>query len=191
MLNYPLTMSFKLIAFNPQVKVTDASGQTVLYVKQKALALKEDIKIFADEGQQQQLYQIKANKILDFSARYNITTPDGRQVGTIQRQGMKSLWKATYNILDANGNEIGLIHEENPMMKVLDALVSDIPFVGMFINPAYLVELRGQTAYHFKKQPSFLERQFTVEKRGDISDEEEELVLSCVIMMMMLEKERG
>lgn len=191
MLNYPLTMGFKLIAFNPQVKVTDASGQTALYIKQKALALKEDIKIFADEGQQQQLYQIKANKILDFSARYNITTPDGRQVGTIQRQGMKSLWKATYNILDANGADIGLIHEENPMLKVLDALVSDIPFVGMFINPAYLVELRGQTVYYFRKQPSLLERQFVIEKRGDISDEEEELVLSCVIMMMMLERDRG
>ena len=58
MLNYPLNLSFKIIAFNPQVKVTDASGQTVLYVKQKALALKEDVKVFADESQQRQLYQM-------------------------------------------------------------------------------------------------------------------------------------
>jgi hypothetical protein len=49
--NYPLNLSFKIIAFNPQVKITDPSGQTVLYVKQKALALKEAVKVFADEGQ--------------------------------------------------------------------------------------------------------------------------------------------
>ncbi len=191
MLNYPLTMSFKLIAFNPQVKIVDATGQTVLYVKQKALALKEDVKVFADEAQQQLMYQIRANKRMDFSARYAITTPEGREVGTVQRQGMKSLWKATYNILDAQGNEVGLIHEENPMLKVADALLSDVPFIGMLINPAYLVDYRGQTVYYFKKQPSLMERQFQVEKRGEISDADEELVLSCVIMMMMLERDRG
>jgi hypothetical protein len=104
---------------------------------------------------------------------------------------MKSLWKATYNILDAQGNEVGLIHEENPMLKVADALLSDVPFIGMLINPAYLVDYRGQTVYYFKKQPSLMERQFQVEKRGEISDADEELVLSCVIMMMMLERDRG
>lgn len=36
MLNYPLTMSFKIVAINPQVTVTDAIRQTVAYVKQRA-----------------------------------------------------------------------------------------------------------------------------------------------------------
>jgi hypothetical protein len=191
MLNYPLNLSFKIIAFNPQVKITDASGQTVLYVKQKALALKEAVKVFADEGQQQELYNIKANKIIDFSAQYNVTTPVGSPMGAVKRQGMKSLWKATYNILDAAGGEVGLIHEENPWIKVLDGLLSDIPFVGMFINPAYLVDLRGQTALYLKKQPAMLEGKFSLEKRGEFSDADEALLLSSVIMMVLLERSRG
>lgn len=191
MLNYPLNLSFKVIAFNPQVKVTDASGQTVLYVKQKALALKEDVKVFADEGQQRQLYQMKANKIIDWSATYNITAATGQPVGALKRQGARSLWKATYNILDASGAEVGLIHEENPWIKVLDALVSDIPFVGMFINPAYLVDLRGQNVMHLKKQPAVLEGKFTLDKRGNFSDADEGLLMSSVIMMLMLERMRG
>src|SRR5262245_18875836 len=158
MLNYPLTMSFKVIAFNPQVKITDASGQTVLYVKQKALALKEAIKVFSDEGQKNERYNIKANKIIDFSAQYNITGPGGAAIGAVKRQGMKSLWKATYNIVDAGGSEVGLIHEENPLIKVIDALVGEVvPFVNMFINPAYLVDLRGQTVLYLKKQPALME----------------------------------
>jgi uncharacterized protein YxjI len=191
MYNYPLNLSFKIIAFNPQVKVTDASGQTALYVKQKALALKEDVKVFADEGQQRQLYQMKADRILDFSAKYHITRADGGQAGLIQRQGMRSLWKATYNIFDAMGAELGLIHEENPWMKVLDGLLSDVPFVGMFINPAYLVDLRGQTVLYLKKQPAVFEGKFTLEKRGNFSDAEEGLLLSSIIMMLMLERSRG
>lgn len=191
MFNYPLNMSFKIVAFNPQVKITDAAGATVLYVKQKALALKEDIKVFADEGQKNQLYQMKANKIIDFSAQYNITTPAGAAVGTVKRQGMKSLWKASYNIMDAGGSEAGLIHEENPWLKVLDGLVSDIPFVGMFINPAYLVDLRGKTVLYLKKQPAFMEGKFIVEKRGDFSAADENLLMPAVIMMLMLERLRG
>lgn len=191
MFNYPLTFSFKVIAFNPQVKVTDAAGNVVLYVKQKALALKEDIKIFADEAQARQLYQLKANKIIDFSAQYNITTAGGAPLGAVKRQGMRSMWKASYNIVDAGGGDVGLIHEENPWLKVLDALLSDVPFVGMFINPAYLVDYRGQAALYLKKQPAFLEGKFTVEKRGNFNDADEGLLLSSVVMALMLERTRG
>jgi len=191
MFNYPLNLSFKIVAFNPQVKITDASGQTVLYVKQKALAIKEAVKVFADERQQAELYNIKANKIIDFSAQYNITTFAGSPVGTVKRQGVKSLWKATYNILDNSGVQVGLIHEESPWIKVLDGLLSDVPFVGMFINPAYLVDLQGQTVLYLKKQPAWLEGKFTLTKRGQFSEAEEALLLPSIIMMLLLERMRG
>jgi hypothetical protein len=192
-LNYPLTMSFKVIAFNPQVKITDASGKTVLYVKQKALALKEAIKVFSDEGQKNELYNIKANKIIDFSAQYNITGPGGATpIGAVKRQGMRSLWKATYNIVDPVGSEVGLIHEENPLIKVIDAIVGEmIPFVNMFINPAYLVDLRGQNVLYLKKQPAFMEGKFILQKRGNFSEADEAILLPSVIMMLMLERMRG
>lgn len=189
---YPLSLSFKIVVFNPQVKVTDAAGSLVLYVKQKALALKESVKIYADEAQTTELFAIKANKVIDFSAQYNITTPNGRQIGTVRRQGLRSIWKATYEILDASGNQIGLIHEENAWIKVLDSIVSEIPFAGMFINPAYLVELRGNTVLYLKKQPAFFEGKFNLEQRGPIaSAEEESLLLNSIIMMLLLERSRG
>ena len=46
---------------------------------------------------------------------------------------------------------------------MVDALASELPvgmFTGYFFNPAYLVELRGQTVYYLKKQPAFLEGKF-------------------------------
>jgi hypothetical protein len=104
---------------------------------------------------------------------------------------MKSLWKATYNILDASGAEVGLIHESNPWIKVLDGLLSDVPLVGMWINPAYLVDLRGATVLYLKKQPSMLEAKFKLEKRGECSDADEKLLLQSIIMMMLLERSRG
>lgn len=195
MLNYPLDFSFKIIALNPQVRVTDASGQLIAYVKQKAFKLKEDVTIFGDEAQTRPLFRMNANRILDFNAAYAITTPDGRAVGTVRRPGARSILKANYPISDAQGAEIGSIHEENAWVKVFDALLGEVPglglFTGYFFNPAYLVDLRGQTVMYLKKQPAMLEGKFHLEKRGDFSDADESVLLSSVIMALMLERLRG
>lgn len=189
---YPLTMSFKLVALRPEVKVTDSTGRLVLYVKQKALALKEDVKIFADEQQQRQLYQMNADRIIDISAQYAITRPGGTLVGTVRRRGRRSIWRATYNVLDSAGTEVGLIHEENPWTKVIDAVLGEfIPFVGYFINPAYLVDLRGNTVLRMRKERAVFAGRFTVEKRGEFTDADEDLLLPSVIMAMLLERRRG
>ena len=190
MLNYPLTLSFKLLALNPQVKVTDAAGQTVLYVKEKAFSLKININIFADEAQQQQLYHVQAEKAFGMNIPFDITTPAGALVGKVLRPTMVSMWKATYQISDSVGQEIGVVNEENPWLKVLDSALSDIPFVHTFINPGYLVSLRGQTALYLKKQPSLVDRTFKLEKRAELAEADERLLLPAVLLAMMMERLR-
>jgi uncharacterized protein YxjI len=195
MLTYPLTLSFKIIAIAPQIKVTDATGQTVLYVRQKALALREDVRIFSDEQQQQQLFQLNADRILDWSANYRVRTVDGTDLGNIRRQGMRSLWKATYEVADPNGQPAATIHEENTWVKILDGLVGEIPIAGMiltmFINPAYLVDRDGQTLLRMKKEPAFLEGKFTIEKHAEFPERDESLLLASLLMMVLLERSRG
>lgn len=195
MLNYPLELGFKLIALSSQVRVTDASGRLVAYVKQAKFKFKEDISIFADESQQQLLYRIKADRVLDFNASYSILTPYEQLVGALRRRGMRSMWKSTYLIVDTTGAEVGLVHEENAWVKVIDGLVGEIPFVGMFsgyfFNPAYLVDLRGTTVLYLKKRPAMFEGKFIIDRRGEFTPQDEALVLCSTIMALLLERFRG
>jgi hypothetical protein len=191
MANYPLIFSFKLIAFNPQIRVTDASGALVLYVKQKALALKEDVKVYAEEAQQNLKYQMKADKIIDFSAKYIIRDAGGTVLGAIKRKGLLSIWRATYLVFDAGDNEIGTIFEENPWVKVLDSLVSNIPFLNMFVNPAYIAEIRGVKCFRLKKQPAFFEGKFQLQKIADGSAADENIILPGMVMLMIMNRQRG
>ncbi|MGB2914202.1 MAG: hypothetical protein WBB81_11665 [Pyrinomonadaceae bacterium] len=142
-MNYPLNLSFKLLALASQIYVRDANGNLIGYVKQKLLKLKEDINVFADEGQTQHLFNIKADRIIDFSAKYNFTSASGQSLGSISRKGMRSIFKAHYMIFDENGNQTMEIHEENGWVKVVDALLGEIPLLGMFtgyfFNPSYIV----------------------------------------------------
>ncbi len=194
-MNYPLELKFKIFALASEATVTDATGQVVLYVKQKAFRLKEDIRLFSDASQTRQLYTIKAEKVLAVNANYHFTDEEGMPLGRIQRQGMKSLWKASYQIYDAHNLEFNLT-EVNPWIKVADAALSEVPVLGMFtgylFNPSYHVSRPdGTVVLELKKQPSFTGRFFKIEKISEIAGDDEERAILGLMMLDVLERGRG
>lgn len=195
-MNYPLNLSFKLLALASQIYIRDANGQLIGYVKQKLLKLKEDINVFADEQQTQHLYNIKADRIIDFSAKYNFTDAQGRSLGSIRRKGMRSIFKAHYLIFDENENQTMEIREENGWIKVVDALLGEVPILGMFtgyfFNPSYIVSRMDNTQVaRLKKQPAFFEGVFALEALTQMNDEDEAKVFLAVLTMTLLERNRG
>jgi hypothetical protein len=194
-LNYPLKLSFKIATIGTRVRVVDAAGRRVAYLRRKKFRLKEDVRVYEDEDQKRQLFCIRADRIVDFGASYAVSGPDGRTLGAVRQRGVHSLWKSTYEVADAHGKMIGVIHEENPFVKVLDSLAEAIPFAdalgGLFFNPAYLVDLGGETVLRMQKERSVFESGFRLEKSGDFSEDEEELVLASLMMVLLLERDRG
>ncbi len=194
-ISYPLTFSFKIISLASQFFVRDSGGNLIAYVRQKILALKEAVTVFADENQTRQLFTMKADRIIDWSARYNFTSAQGGNLGAVKRQGMKSLWKATYDILEGD-NPVMTIQEANPWVKMADALLASIPILGLFsgyfFHPAYQVtRADGTPVMRMTKQPAFFEGKFTVEKLGALSETEEQRVLLSLMMAILLERSRG
>ena len=195
MLSYPLELGFKIVTIGTRVRVTDAARGQIAYVRKKKFKLKEDVRVYEDEDQRDLLFRIKADRVVDFGASYAVSGPDGRLLGAVKQKGMRSLWKSTYDVSDPLGNGIAVIHEENPFVKVLDSLAEAIPFAdalgGLFFNPAYLVDLRGESVLRMKKERSVFESRFLLDRLGDFSDEEEELLLASLIMTLLLERDRG
>jgi hypothetical protein len=198
-LQYPLQMSFKIMALAPQIFIRDGGGRDVFYVHQKLFKLKEDIGVYSDSNKSRELFRIKADRIVDFSARYNFTDSNtGAAVGSVKREGMKSLWKASYNIFASDEQISHHIKEDNPMVKVIDALLGEIPLVGIFsgyfFNPSYTVYQSGVETpiLRIHKRPSFFEGKFEIEKLAEPANETEEVRLLLSIMMMtLLERSRG
>jgi hypothetical protein len=194
-LSYPLDLSFKILTIGTRIKVTDAAGRQIAYVRKQKFKLKENVGVYSDESQSNLLFRMKADRMLDFSARYAISGPDGHPIGAVGRRGMKSLWSSAYVLDDAHDTDAGSIREENPWTKVFDGMTESLPLGdalgGLFFNPAYLAELYGRDALRVQKRPSVLESSFRIEKLADFSDEEEDLLLAGIIMMVLLERDRG
>ena len=196
---YPLHITFKIWTFSPnRVSVTDNQGNLLFVIRQKAFRLKEAIIVYGDEQLSQPLYEIKADRIIDFSARYNFSDPQGMDLGGIKRQGMKSLWSAKYDIFDrlVATTPMMTIQEDDPWIKVLDALFAEIPIVGMFtgyiFNPSYtLANANGMSVMKLSKIPGFLSRNFTIQAVDRLDEKAEIQAILSILMMIFLERRRG
>ena len=195
-MQYPLSLSFKIVTFVPQIFVKDASGMPVLYVRQKLFKLKEDINVYADPEKTRLLYNIKADRIIDWSASYHFTDGNGMEIGSVKRHGTRSLWKAHYQIFKG-ANAVMTIREANPWIKVADFIFSEIPLLGLLsgllFHPAYVVsnDGDGKAVMHLKKLPNLFESSFTIEKEPGLDEKDEINVLLSLLMMILLERARG
>ncbi len=195
-MNFPINLTFKLLALASQIYIRDSSGNLMGYVKQKLLKLKEDINVFSDETQSSILFNIKADRMIDFSARYNFTSANGQALGSIKRKGMRSIFKANYEVFDPSETQVVKINEENAWVKVADAVIGELPIIGMFtgylFNPAYIVSrMDGVPIMRVQKQSAFFESKFLLDSQSQMSADEETLVLLSVLTMVLLERARG
>ena len=194
-MQYPLTFTFKILTLAPKVTVRDASGQTVFFVKQKLFKLKEAVNVFRDGSQRETLYTLKADRMLDFSARYTFRDPDGRAIGAVKRRGMRSLWRCHWDLYDGD-DVVASIREESVFKRIIERLLCDIPIVGfvvtLLVNPTYIVKRSdGRAVLRLEKKPAFFEGKFTLHRVADIAEEEETRSILGLIMMALLERRRG
>ena len=196
-IQYPLTLSFKVLALSSQATVTDASGRTILYTKQKLFKFREHVEIWTDKSQGTRLAEIKANKVIDWSARYTSTDAWGAEIGSVGRKGWRSIWKAHYETFNPGDSTADFaIREKNPWTKVLDSIIGDLPIIGMFsgyfLHPSYLASRsNNQPAMRLTKQPAFWEGRFKIEKLGEMTPREELNLFLSFMMLVMLERRRG
>lgn len=195
--SYPLCFRFKLLAIASQFFFEDSNGSTLLYVRQKLLKLRENIEIFADAKRKHRVATIRANKMIDWSARYEFADETGRVFGAVGRKGFRSLWKAHYETFVASQAVPAFaIREENPWAKVCDSFLGEIPLLGLLsgylFHPRYAAtRADGTVVMRMTKQAAFFEGKFATEKLAELSPEEEQALLFSFFMLTLLERRRG
>ncbi len=197
-MKYPLNLRCKIIAISPQIFVTESDGTPVLYVKQKLLKLKEHVEVFTDKTREKKLCDIQANKVIDWSSAYNFTGAQGNSFGGIRRKGLKSLWRARYEIYsgDSDGATEFNVSEESVLTRVIDGIFGEIPIIGLLAgyvaHPAYIVtDSSGKAVMRLRKNPALWEGKFSIESLSELSPTQQTRILVGLLMMVILEKNRG
>ena len=100
-LNYPLHFLFKIFTPSNDFTVTDNGGQEIAYTRQKIFRIKEAVEVYGNSRREQVRYTLKADRIIDFNAVYTLRDAAGQTIGKLKREGMRSLWRTSYTLLDA------------------------------------------------------------------------------------------
>jgi uncharacterized protein YxjI len=123
-------------------------GDPICFVQQKRFKFKEDIRFYSDSSKTVELMRIKARQRFDPRARYDITDQNGYKIGEIQKVFGESLFRSTYRLYDAHGNETAKVTENSLAIALIRRLVGFVPYIGNYANwlpiPYHFVFLRGE-----------------------------------------------
>jgi uncharacterized protein YxjI len=113
------------------------AGGPIAFVRQKRMALKEDIGFYGDEEETQLLFRIKARSMIEIGGRYDVTDAAGTRIGVLEKVFGKSLLRSTWRILDANEEAVATAQERSYPMAILRRLIDFVPDVGGLIPIPY------------------------------------------------------
>ena len=104
----------QILALTGKFRLYAPDGALLMYSQQKMFRLKEDIRVYNDEGMSQELLYIQARQIIDFSAAYDvIDSLSGARVGVLRRKGFRSMLRDEWKVLDAQEAPLGVTHESS------------------------------------------------------------------------------
>lgn len=116
---------FKLVG--GEFRVLDRHGRLVFFSQQKALRLREDIRVYGDERKTEELLSITTHAILDFSAAYDVVDSGSLdKIGTLRRKGFRSFLRDEWEILDPLGEVVGQIREDSLVLALLRRMVTSL-----------------------------------------------------------------
>jgi hypothetical protein len=107
-------------------------AEPLAFVRQKKLAIKEDIRFMADEEEREELFRLKARQLMEFRARYDVILPNGTIIGTLQKVFGASLLRSRWRILGPTEEEIAQAYERSMPVAILRRAIDFVPY-GDFI----------------------------------------------------------
>jgi uncharacterized protein YxjI len=105
----------------------DGDTKPVAFVRQKRLAMKEDIRFFAEEDESEELFRIKARRVIEIGGRYDVTDPQGERIGVLEKRFAKSLIRSTWRLLGPQEEVVGEAQERNVAVAILRRVQDTIP----------------------------------------------------------------
>jgi len=147
-------------------------GETVCFVEQKRFKFKEDIRFYSDDSKRVEVMRIKARQRFDPRARYDVTDAEGRKLGEIQKVFGASLFRSTYAVFGASGEEVARAAEKSLGVALFRRLIGFVPFVGSYADwlpiPYHFDFKRGNTLLGTHVRQAFKFRDtYTIDMSGD------------------------
>ncbi len=146
---------------------TDQQGELVAFVRQKRMALKEDLRAFADESETQEVFRIKARSMMDVAGRYDVAAPDDQRIGTLAKVFGASLLRSTWRVLGPDESELFTAQERSAPVAILRRFAQLVPYGEVLPIPYHFSFSRGGGEIGGLRRIYGLRDQYELDLSGD------------------------
>jgi uncharacterized protein YxjI len=165
-------------------------GTPLLFVKQKKLAIKEDIRFRLTPDGESHLFMIKAKTVFEFRGRHEVLDDQGTVIGQLEKDFTRSLLRSHWHVRDASGTELFEAYEASlpiALIRRFAGAISDwlsaltwLPFNFVFMRD-------GQELGTYRRVLGKLRDRYVLELGGGLQDADRRLVLAFAVALDALQ----
>jgi uncharacterized protein YxjI len=94
-------------------------GRPLLFVKQKRMKIKEDIRFRLSSDGDEHLFMIKSKSVFEFRGRHEVLDAHGTVIGMLEKDFGKSLLRSHWHVRDPAGEELFEAHETSWLIALV------------------------------------------------------------------------
>jgi uncharacterized protein YxjI len=168
--------------FGRTFKVYSPEGHLIMFVKHPLMKLREELTVWADENQTQPLLHIKSRQVIAINFAYDIADARTNQwLGTVQKKGLKSIIRDTFELLDTQGQVIGKAEE-----KGASILRRFFPW----LTSKHAIELGGVVVTEIKQKFRFFIKEFNVDLSMGMGRVDPRFAIAVAMLALLAESRR-
>jgi uncharacterized protein YxjI len=168
----------------------DEEGEPLLYVKQKRLRIKEDIRFRVAPDDGPHLFMIKAKTVFEFRGRHEVLDAEDRVIGLLEKDFGRSLLRSHWRVRDAAGTEVFEAHEASWTIALLRRVAGFLPsWLGVLAYLPFNFVLRrgGQEVGWYRRVLGKLRDRYVVDLGEGLSGVDRRLVVAFAVALDALQ----
>jgi uncharacterized protein YxjI len=165
-------------------------GQPLLYVKQKRLKIKEDIRFRLGPDDERHLFMIQAKSVFEFRGRHDVLDEHGAKIGALEKAFGKSLLRSHWIVRDELGQELFEAHEASwpiAIVRRVAELGPDILSLLAWLPFNFLLVRDGETVATYRRVLGKLRDRYLLELEPGLAHVDRRLVLAFAVALDALQ----
>jgi uncharacterized protein YxjI len=185
---------FKPIANEYRISVPSAGateeGAPLLFVKQKKMKIREDIRFRLDPDRDEHLFMIKSKSVFEFRGRHEVLDAGGAVIGLLEKDFTRSLLRSHWHVRDAAGNELFEAYEASLAIAVVRRAADFLPDVLSLLSWLpfnFTLAREGQAVASYKRVLGTFRDRYVLELGSELAGVDRRLVLAFAVALDALQ----
>jgi uncharacterized protein YxjI len=179
---------FKPIANEYRISIpagaSTEEGTPLLYVKQKKLKIKEDIRFRLSPDDESHLFMIKSKSVFEFRGRHEVLDAGGGVIGVLEKDFGRSLLRSHWRVRDASGAELLETHETRWTIALARRVAAFLP---EWLAPLewlpfnFTLRRDGREVGSYRRVLGKLRDRYVLELTPDLADVDRRLLVAFAV----------